>query len=121
MVLILLAIAILLLGLFVYSQNYLLLTNRHLIQVEQKGIFNRAVAQLSLSRVQDVTGRRTGMLATMLDYGNVEVQSAGEKDKFTFRNAPSPQGLADRCLEAHEVYDNENADVPATKVTEQTE
>lgn len=91
-------------GVFVYRQNYLVLTNLHLIQVEQKGLFNRAVAQLSLARVQDVTGRRTGMLATILNFGNVEVQSAGEKDKFTFHNAPYPQQLADQCLMAHEAF-----------------
>ncbi len=94
-------------GVFVYRQNYLVLTNLHLIQVEQKGLFNRAVAQLSLARVQDVTGRRSGMIATLLNFGNVEVQSAGEQDKFTFRNAPAPQQLADQCLEAHEAFSRE--------------
>lgn len=98
------ALLIFAVGVFVYRQNYLVLTNLHLIQVEQKGLFNRAVAQLSLARVQDVTGRRTGLLATLLNFGNVEVQSAGELDKFTFRNAPSPQQLADQCLEAHESF-----------------
>jgi len=106
---IILAVAFLIfaVGVFVYRQNYLVLTNLHLIQVEQKGLFNRAVAQLSLARVQDVTGRRTGLLATMLNFGNVEVQSAGETDKFTFRNAPAPQQLADQCLEAHEAFSRE--------------
>lgn len=106
-IILILAGVILALGIFVYRQNYLVLTNLHLIQVEQKGLFNRATAQLSLARVQDVTGRRTGMLATMLNFGNVEVQSAGEKDKFTFRNAASPQQLADKCLEAHEAFSKE--------------
>ncbi len=101
------ACAIFAMGVFVYRQNYLVLTNMHLIQVEQKGLFNRAVAQLSLARVQDVTGRRSGMLATILNYGSVEVQSAGEKDKFTFCNAPAPQQLADQCLEAHEAFHQE--------------
>lgn len=102
------ALLIFAVGIFVYRQNYLVLTNLHLIQVEQKGLFNRAVAQLSLARVQDVTGRRSGMLATLLNFGNVEVQSAGEKDKFTFRNAPAPQQLADQCLEAHEAFSREH-------------
>ena len=103
-IILIIAFLIFAVGVFVYRQNYLVLTNLHLIQVEQKGLFNRAVAQLSLARVQDVTGRRAGMLATLLNFGNVEVQSAGEKDKFTFHNAPYPQQLADQCLAAHEEF-----------------
>lgn len=103
-IILIIAFLIFAVGVFVYRQNYLVLTNLHLIQVEQKGLFNRAVAQLSLARVQDVTGRRTGMLATVLNFGSVEVQSAGEKDKFTFYNAPYPQQLADQCLAAHEAF-----------------
>lgn len=102
------ALIILLLGIFVYRQNYLILTNMHIIQVEQRGMFNRQVSQLSLVRVQDVSGKRAGVLATALNYGNVEVQSAGEHEKFIFRNAASPQELADHCLRAHEAYMHEH-------------
>ncbi len=107
-IILILAGAILGLGLFVYRQNYLILTNMHLIQVEQRGIFDRQVSQLSLARLQDVSGKRFGILATLLDYGNMEVQSAGEHEKFIFRNAASPQELADDCLQAHETYMREN-------------
>lgn len=103
-VLLALATAIFVVGVWVYKQNYLLLTNMHLIQVQQIGLFNRQISQLSLARVQDVSGRRVGLLATMLDFGNVEVQSASEQEKFIFRNAPAPQELADQCLQAHENY-----------------
>ena len=99
-----LAVAILGLGLYVYRQNYLIITNLHLIQVEQRGIFDRQISKLSLARLQDVSGKRFGVMATLLDFGNMEVQSAGEHEKFTFRNAPAPQELADDCLQAHEAY-----------------
>jgi uncharacterized membrane protein YdbT with pleckstrin-like domain len=91
-------------SLWVYRQNHLLLTNLHLIQVEQRGLFGRQTSQLSLARVQDVSGQRSGLWATILNYGDVVVQSAGEQDKFVFRNAPNPQEIADQCLEAHENF-----------------
>jgi uncharacterized membrane protein YdbT with pleckstrin-like domain len=103
-VILILAVSILMLGIFVYRQNYLVLTNMHLIQVEQIGIFNRRVSQLSLARLQDVSGKRVGIMATLFDFGNMEVQSAGEHEKFIFRNAPSPNELADDCLQAHENF-----------------
>lgn len=104
MIILFVAFAVAALGIFIYRQNYLILTNLHLIQVEQTGLFNRNVSQLSLARVQDVSAKRSGLLATILNYGNVEVQSAGEQEKFVFRNAPAPQQLADKCLEVHEDY-----------------
>jgi uncharacterized membrane protein YdbT with pleckstrin-like domain len=108
LVVLLIAVFIFFAGVFVYRQNYLVLTNLHLVLVEQKGVFNREVSQLSLARLQDVAGRRTGLLATVLNFGIVEVQSAGEHDKFIFTNAPAPQQLSDQCLEAHEAYRRAN-------------
>ena len=105
-VIVLLGIAALIffVGVWVFRQNQLILTNLHLIQIDQKGLFNRQVSQLSLSRVQDVSGKRAGLLATMLNFGTMEVQTAGEQDKFLFNNYAAPQELADRCLQAHESF-----------------
>jgi len=105
-----LAVVVALTGAWVYRQNYLLLTNLHLIQVVQQGLFSREVSQLSLARVQDVTGRRSGLLATIMNFGEVIVQTAGERDEFVFNNAPNPQQLADRFLAAHEEFIKANPD-----------
>ncbi len=119
-----LAALIFLTGLWVYRQNRLILTNLHLIQVEQHGLFGREVSQLSLARVQDVAGHRNGLLATILDFGDVEVQSAGQQDNFIFVNAPGPQQLADDCLQAHEHFIETHFNhmpAPSPVVTEEME
>ncbi len=89
---------------WVYKQNCLILTNMHLIQVVQSGLFNRQTSQLSLAKVQDVTGKRAGFVATILNFGDVVVQTAADSDQFVFHNAPAPQELADACLAAHEQF-----------------
>ena len=99
----------LVIGVYVYRRNILILTNLHLAQVEQVGLFNRRVSQLSFMKVQDVTGSRPGVLATILDFGDVEVQTAGEQEKFTFHNAPHPDQLAEECLQTHELCMREQA------------
>ena len=105
LVLVLLGAAILMVGLFIYGQNKLILTDMHLIQVVQRGLFSRSVSQLSMARVQDVSAQRSGLAATLLDYGTIEVETAGEDDKFVFNLAPNPQQLADECLAVHEKYE----------------
>lgn len=101
-VMLILAGVIFLVGLFVYNRNVLVFTNVHLVQVEQLALFQRRVSQLSFVRVEDVTGRRDGFLQTVFNYGDVQVQSAGEQEKFIFRNAPDPERLADEALQIHE-------------------
>lgn len=98
----LLAIIIFLINLYVYGHNILVFTNIHLIQIVQNGLFYRRVSQLSFLNVQDVTGVKTGILETVFDYGDVEVQSAGEQEKFIFHNASNPEELADSALQTHE-------------------
>lgn len=109
-VLVVLAGLILVSGLWVYRQNRLVLTTKHLIKVEQDGLFSRKVSQLSLSRVQDVNGSHRGILATILRFGTVEVQSAGEDEEFIFPQMPDPSGIADRLMKAHDQYSGQAGD-----------
>jgi uncharacterized membrane protein YdbT with pleckstrin-like domain len=95
---------------WVYKRNYLLLTNRHLIQVEQRGLFASQTDQVSLGRIQDVSGKRPGLLATLLGFGTVTIQSAGEQRQFVFRHVPYPQETADFILSEHEKFLKENPD-----------
>jgi uncharacterized membrane protein YdbT with pleckstrin-like domain len=103
-ILLIIAMVVLLVGYTVYTHNILVFTNVHLIQVEQIGLFQRRVSQLNFEKIEDVTGRKEGILQTIFDYGNVEVQSASEQEKFIFKNAPHPAELADEALERHEEY-----------------
>lgn len=94
-VLLTLAIIIFPIGIFVYERNVLIFTTSHLIEIEQNGLFGRTISELSYSRVQDATSDRNGVFATLLNYGNVIIQSAGEEQNFIFRYAPSPEQLAE--------------------------
>ena len=93
---------ILLIGIYVYQRNVLVFTNVHYVQVEQLALFQRRVSQLSFLRVEDVTGRRVGAVQSIFNFGDVQVQSAGEQEKFIFKNAPNPELLADQALQIHE-------------------
>ncbi|MFA6421955.1 MAG: PH domain-containing protein [Candidatus Buchananbacteria bacterium] len=70
------------------------LTTERIISREQKGLFNRVVSELELLRVQDVTVEQKGMLATFLGYGDVYIQTAGEKERFIFQQIPHPYKVA---------------------------
>ena len=80
---------IILLMIFIIWINYYLdswiITTDRVIYIDQKSLFYREVSEFMLDRVEDVTVEVPGMLATFLRYGNIRIQTAGEKP-FTIRD-----------------------------------
>ena len=97
------SVVMVLVGVHVYRNNFLVFTNIHLVQVEQLALFQKRVSQLNFEKVEDVTGRRTGILQSLFNYGNVEIQSASEREKFIFKHAPDPHDVADEAMRLHEI------------------
>jgi ABC-type multidrug transport system fused ATPase/permease subunit len=80
-----------------WTENYLdvwTLTSERIINREQKGLFNRVVSELGLSSIQDITVEQKGIFATILQYGDVYVQTAAEKERFVFQKVPNPYHIS---------------------------
>lgn len=95
-------------GLFYAVTMYLLdmwiVTDHRVIDSEQHGFFNRSVSELSLSKIQDISVATRGAVATFFDFGDVEIQTAGTKEKFLFKQIPHPQAVKDQIMEAHNEF-----------------
>ena len=84
-----------------YYLDVFVITSERVIRIEQHGPFSRTIAELRLERVQDVTVEQHGILPTLLHYGNVRVQTAGEATAFVFRAIPHPIKVKEVVMEAH--------------------
>jgi len=77
--------------LFIFWMDYYLdvwiITSERIVDIEQRSLFNREISEFTLDKVQDITVEIPNMLATFLKYGNIVVQTAGEKS-FTIREVP---------------------------------
>lgn len=71
-----------------------ILTDRRIIDIEQKGLFNRDISELTLEQVEDVSSHITGILPTFFDFGNVEVQTAGTQRNFSLNQVSRPREVA---------------------------
>lgn len=87
-------------------------TNKRLIAVDQKGFFFRTTASFRLDRLQDAEISVNGILATFLDFGTLEMQTAGEQRNFKATGLPNPGTLkaivlksADRLTHHHRGHD----------------
>ncbi len=102
--LMIIAVLIIFSTIYSYRHNYILVTNMHLIKVQQSGLFARQTAELGLGNIEDVKGGRNGVAATILDYGDIEIQTAGTSENFIFRTVHHPQLVADKLLQYKEEY-----------------
>ena len=86
----------------IYTQNGLIITNKNVYQVTQNSLFDCKMSQFSLERLEDVSAAQSGMLANILNFGDVTIETAGEEENFVFRQAPNPRGLASWIMACHQ-------------------
>ena len=75
-----------------------IVTDRRIVNIEQKGLFSRRISELELEKVQDITTDVRGVIPTFLNYGDLLVQTAAEQEKFLFRNIPDPYSVKDLIM-----------------------
>ncbi|HCB56309.1 MAG: hypothetical protein UU08_C0026G0003 [Candidatus Uhrbacteria bacterium GW2011_GWE2_40_58] len=81
-----------------YYLDTWIVTTERIINIEQKGLFNRTASELQLEAVQDVTSDVEGVFRTIFDYGDVIIQTAGELKHFHFKEIPHPEDIKERII-----------------------
>lgn len=82
-----------------YYLDVWILTNIRVVNIEQKGLFLRYISELRYHTIQDVTTEVEGFFPTMLNYGEVFVQTAAEQSRFLFHNVPRPNKIKEKIVD----------------------
>lgn len=103
-------------ALFSVWTNYYLdvwtITNKRLISVDQRGLFNRNTGSFRLERLQDINVSIRGIIPTFLNFGDLEAETASNDKEFVARTIPNPQELKALILGAADTLTFRNALVP---------
>ena len=99
-----LVVLILLVATYIFFENKIIITNKNITQVLQKGLFHRQISQLSMANVEDVTSDQRGFFATIFNYGTLKIETAGEQANFHFTYTPNSGAVAKQVLEARERF-----------------
>ncbi len=92
-----------------YYLNMWIITTTRIVYVHQYGFFSREVSSFLLNHVQDVTTEIHGIFATLLGYGTLNVETAGDSSKtFHMHGIPSPTRYRDLIMK--EIADLHNTD-----------
>ncbi len=89
------------------DMDIILVTNERIINIEQLSFFNRTVSETELSQVQDVKHVSRGVLSNLLNFGNLEVQTAGEKIVFDMKDVKNGEQCASQILDLCREYKRE--------------
>lgn len=92
--------------LFVLWTDYYLdvwvVTNKRIFDIEQFGLFRRGVSVFRLNRIQDLTIETHGLIATVLGFGDIHVQTAGADEDFIMKGIRNPVRIKRIIHKAHE-------------------
>ncbi|KKR72643.1 MAG: seg [Microgenomates group bacterium GW2011_GWC1_41_8] len=78
--------------LWYYNVN--IVTNERVVDIDFAYLLVQEVSATRITQIEDVTYRRIGVLATLFDYGNVFVQTAGTEANIEFLGIPQPKRVA---------------------------
>ena len=85
-----------------YYLDTWIVTTERIISIEQESLFHRTTSETHLATIQDATAEVHGFLQTMFDYGDVYIQTAAEKGRFSFNNIPHPEKVKQLILQLTE-------------------
>lgn len=86
-------------GFIDYYLDVWLVTTQRIINIEQHGLFSRIVSEQKLDRLQDITSEVQGILPTLFHYGNIYIQTAGETQRFIFKQVPQPFEIRKKIID----------------------
>ncbi|MBU0749950.1 PH domain-containing protein [Patescibacteria group bacterium] len=82
-----------------YYLNMWIITSTRIVYIHQYGFFSREVSSFLLNHVQDVTTEVYGLFATVLGYGRLNVETAGDSSKtFHMDGIPDPTRYRDLIM-----------------------
>ncbi len=113
---------------FVIFANYYLdcwiVTNERTVHTELRSLFNRMLSSVPHARIQDITVNVSGIIPTILKYGNLQIQTAGKFHEFIFRQIPEPYKTKEIIFKAQKEYFrkkgrfNEEPEEPAIEISD---
>lgn len=86
------------LNLYLWLNTLYILTNQRIFTISQNGLFSRKNAELALSNIQTVAHTKRGIFQMLLNFGNIEIQTAGGGVSMVLKNVENPYRVQQKIL-----------------------
>lgn len=71
--------------------NIYIVTNERVVDIDFYYLLYKRFSQAELTKIQDISYSSGGVVATIFDYGNVIIETAGEAPNLEFDKVPHPE------------------------------
>lgn len=89
-----------------YYLDVLVVTDKRIFDINQQGFFHRESGSFRIDRIQNITVDQEGIIQTLLNFGTIRIETAGENEDFIAPYITDPYAikkfineLQDRVLE----------------------
>lgn len=73
-----------------YYLDVLIITDKRIFDIEQHGLFRRTSSSFRLDKIQNATIIQKGIIQTLLDFGTLRLETAGEREDFIATHISKP-------------------------------
>ena len=95
-----------------YEHDEWIITNQRLIDAEKPNWFDQRLTSADLIQVEDMSVKKSGLLQTLYDFGDLSCETAGEHARFILHGIPDPSGVLDVVDKARDEARRKLAHVP---------
>ena len=88
----------LLIQIYLYVNTIYILTDERVLAINQSKFLVRKINEVPLNNIQNVAHVRKGLFQMMMNYGDVEIQTAGSSVAMNIKNIPHPYLVQQKIL-----------------------
>jgi len=81
-----------------YFQTFII-TNQRIIDVDRKGVFQKTVSDIPLTKIQDIFYQTRGIWQTLVKIGNISIVLPDSKAKIEIKNIAQPHQIQQLILQ----------------------
>lgn len=71
--------------------NLNIITDERIVDIDFENLLYKRVSSAKINNIEDVTSSTGGFIRSLLDFGTVHIQTAGEAREFEFVDVPHPE------------------------------
>ncbi len=70
--------------------NVYLITDERVIDVDFQDLIHKNISSAKIDAIEDISAKSGGLLASIFDFGTIQIQTAGAMVEFEFADVPQP-------------------------------
>lgn len=99
----------------IWSKNTFVITSKRVIDIDQHGFFNKTVSECNYSKIQDVSYKIKGIMATIFHFGSIQIQTAGNVANLELNFIKNPARVQEVITDQQRTSDYRPAGTVLTK------